>query len=127
LKYTSPLEGIEGRIKDIMQIQMKNLKLFTLIILALITISFSELRAQDLVMIRAYEAIGGSNSKMITVTPDGNSVEVQLNMGIINKASENTLIIHNEVNTWIKAGFDVIASTVIEVERIVITTYVLKK
>lgn len=106
---------------------MKNLKLFTLIILALITISFSELRAQDLVMIRAYEAIGGSNSKMITVTPDGNSVEVQLNMGIINKASENTLIIHNEVNTWIKAGFDVIASTVIEVERIVITTYVLKK
>lgn len=105
---------------------MKNFKLLTLTMIALVAIGFSELRAQDLVMIRTYEAIGGSDSKMITITPDGNAVEVQLNMGIINKASENTLIIHGEINNWIKAGFDLAATTVVEVEKIVITTYILK-
>lgn len=106
---------------------MKKIKLLALTIIALTIVGFTDVKAQEFVMIRAYEAIGGSNSKMITTTSDGNSVETELNMGIIKKAKENSSLIHNEIDSWVKKGFSLKHLAVVEVERIVITTYILEK
>ncbi len=89
---------------------MKNLKLFTLTIIALLAIGFSEVKAQEVVLIRSFEVYTKTTlgSAKILVTPsNGETIAIPLKKRYEN-VEENNKVIVEELNKWKKDGYKII-------------------
>lgn len=109
---------------------MKKGKKLILVVIALITIGFADLKAQELVTIRTYEPIGESGrAEMIVVNPRGECRVERLEdePSPLTSGKNNTIKIHNEISIWVKEDFNVKQLGVVEVEGVMITTYILQK
>ncbi len=109
---------------------MKKLKLLTLTIIALTAIIFTDVKAQETVVIRTLETqvklIG--DAEIVTVTPDGRVEQTLLVKGPMPKVIEdNSILIRNEIVKWRNQGFRMVSSTAAAHDNFLVTTYILEK
>lgn len=88
---------------------MKNIKL-VLFVAVFNVIGIGSASAQDsgvkTVFIRASEFLFKGSSMISVVDPEGKISTIPLNIGI-DKTGENAFLIHQEIDKWVKQGFDV--------------------
>lgn len=88
---------------------MKNLKQILLIAIALVAIGYSDLKAQDVVLIRSFEIYSKTtlgSPKILITHSGGETVVVSLKKGF-EYVEENNKVIVEEVQKWKNDGYKI--------------------
>ena len=112
---------------------MKNLKIivFTVIPFLISNQSYSQEKTAHTVLIRTFEVFGGKQSKMVVITPEGETKTIELkeispkdySIG----SGENNIEVQSEINHWKNQDFVLDGVSNTSVASVLITTYVLSK
>ena len=87
---------------------MKNVKLIFLAVTATLFLGIGNVSAQksETVIIKVYEFIASSNSKIMVIDPKGVVVETELKKMLTN-GEQNIILMQKEIDKWKNEGFTI--------------------
>lgn len=109
---------------------MKKVKLILVVVVAMLFLGIGSVNAQEkkqqIVIVKVYEFVANSTSRIMVIDPTGTVTEIELKK-MLSSGEQNIIPIQKEINKWADKGFVIKGISSGSVTSGLITTIILSK